>query len=69
MTNQTSTTARFAHHTLAVAVIAMIVVAGSVWAQGNGRPADTGTDRIDVAALTATIDLGNLSVLVVEQPF
>ena len=69
MTNQTSTTARFARHTLWVAVIAMIAVAGSVWAQGNGRQADTATSRIDVAALTATIDLASLPVLEVEQPF
>jgi hypothetical protein len=55
---------------LAVAATAVIVVAGSVWADGNGQQASTtaGTARIEVAGLISSTDIAKLLVVNVEQP-
>jgi len=71
MTTYTSAKTHLTCCTLAVAVIAGVVVAGSVWANSNGQPAGDapGSARIDIAALLSKADIANLPVLNVEQPF
>jgi hypothetical protein len=58
-------------YTFAVATVAVIVVAGSVWAKGNGPQASIVPEsaRIDVATLHSRVDVARLPVLEVEQPF
>jgi hypothetical protein len=62
---------RLTGYALTVVVIAVIVVAGSVWADGNRQHASVvpGTVRMDVAALLSHTEIGNLPVVHVEQPF
>ena len=70
MTAHTSSVFRFTRYTLPVAVAAM-AVAGSVWINGSGAEAriTPATPHIDVTALLATIDVANLPVITVDQPF
>jgi hypothetical protein len=68
MTADTSSVSRLTRYTPSIAVIAVIAVAGSVWANGN-RQIAPGTVRIDVAALISSTEIANLPVLNVEQPF
>jgi len=66
-----SSASRRTRCTLAVAATAVIVVAGSVWAHGNGQQASTtaGTARIEVAGLISSTDIANLPLLQVDEPF
>jgi hypothetical protein len=59
-------TSRFARYTLALAITAVIV--GSVWAKGNRPNVGTGTNWIDVSALTSSVDVGKLPILHVADP-
>jgi hypothetical protein len=70
MTTHRSSASYLIDYTLAVVVTAVIVVAGSVWANGNGQHASVapGT-RIDVAAVLSNTEIVNLPVLHVEHPF
>jgi hypothetical protein len=56
---------------LAVACVAAVVVAGSVWAKSYPPQASVSsqTTRIDVTALLSRVDVAGLPVLEVEQPF
>ena len=72
MTAHTSSASGFTRYsTLAVAVIAVIAIAGSVWANGNGQQAGAapGNARIDISGLLSSTEIANLPVLHVEQPF
>ena len=70
MTTLSSSKSRLGRHTLAVAALAIIAVAGSVWANGSGSQITAAeSPRVDVAALQSSIDLASLPVLQVEQPF
>ena len=56
---------------LAIATMAAVAVAGSVWAKGNGQQSAIATEeiRIDVSALHASADVANLPVVYVAEPF
>ena len=71
MTAHLSSASRLISYTLAVVVTAVVVVAGSVWASGNGQQANVApaTVRVDVAALLSNAEIANLPVLNVERPF
>jgi hypothetical protein len=71
MTTLSSSKSRLGRHTLAVAALAIIAVAGSVWAKGSGSQTTAAVEspRIDVVALHSSIVVANLPVLQVEQPF
>jgi hypothetical protein len=58
-------------YALAVASVAAIVVAGSVWAKGNAPAASVAPEstRIDVTTLLSRADVAGLPVLEVAQPF
>jgi hypothetical protein len=54
----------------AAAAMMAIVVAGSVWAMGNGeqRAMAAETPAIDVAFIMISADTANLPVLLIEDP-
>jgi hypothetical protein len=58
-------------YTLAIAVVAAIAVAGSVWVNGKAHSgsADPASAGIDVTALLSDADIAKLPVQNVEQPF
>jgi hypothetical protein len=61
-------TARF--YTFAVASVAIIVVAGAVWAKANGPQAGIPDGaRIDVASLHSAAYVAGLPVVQVDEPF
>jgi len=56
--------------TFAVASIAIIVVAGAVWAKANGpRAGIPDSDRIDVTSLHSATYVASLPVVQVDEPF
>jgi hypothetical protein len=57
-------------NTLAVAAIAMIVVAGSVWAKIGPQTRTTPESaRIDVGVLHSGVEVAKLPLLEVREPF
>ena len=56
---------------LAITMTAAIAVAGSVWAKSGGQQSAMASEeiRVDVAALHASVDMANLPVVQVAEPF
>jgi hypothetical protein len=54
--------------TLAIAAMAAIAVAGSVWATSPSQQSAMEVTRIDIAAIMASGDNTNLPVLQIENP-
>jgi hypothetical protein len=54
----------------AVTTVAIIVVAGAVWAKANAPQAGSNAAvRIDVVAVLSAADVAGLPVLQIDQPF
>jgi hypothetical protein len=69
MTTHRSSASRLTSYTLAVVATAVVVVAGSVWANGRQHASVAPATGIDVAALLSNAEIATLPVLIVDQPF